>query len=209
MSEVAHQNGKAQPAKKPDRFVLWPLIVVLMVSVLWAVVIGFFPGLLFILVFEFSRPGVLLLLPGMLLFGAGIAATLVAIAAARREAWRRAVSAAVLPVAMVAVALNFSGFSQLCREAGDRLHFYVMRPSYLAQVAATPSLGHPRLLIWNWGGMVFSSKGVVYDESDEIALPAEQQSIEWKTNPGLGELACGGYGFEPMGDHLYLAWFPC
>jgi hypothetical protein len=204
MSEIARQNGNAQSAKRPDSFVRWPLIVVLVVSALWAVVVGFFPLLLFMLIFVFWLPAVLLL-------GAGMAATLVAVAAARHKAWRRAVSAAVLPVAMVAIALNFTGFSQLCREVGDHVHFYLERSEYLAEVRATRNLGQPVLKVWNWGGMIWSSKGVVYDESDEIALPPEQQSAAWKNRVGRsgGELVCRDYGFEPMGSHFYLAYFPC
>ena len=204
MSEIAQQDGNPQPARKPDRFLRWPLIVVLAVTALWVVILGFFPVFLFMLV-VFSG------LPAIFLFGAGVAATLVAIAAARRKSWRRAVSAAVLPLAMIAAALDFTGFNQLCAEVGDRAHFYLKRSEYLAEVGATRKPGEPVLRVWNWGGMFWSTKGVVYDESDEIALPPDQQSVAWKNRASSrrGELACGGYGFEPLGAHFYLAYFPC
>jgi hypothetical protein len=203
MNEINPQTQIGTKNAKRDALVLWPAALAIGLPAAWAVIAGF-P--------EVDIPGGFFLFPLLLLAwcGSTIAAAIVTIAALRRGHWCRGGSAALLPIIFLVAALNFVGFAQLCREAGDRFHFYVMRRSYLAQVAATPSLGHPRLLIWNWGGMIFSTKGVVYDESDEIALPPDKQSMEWKTNPGLGELACeGGYAFEPMGDHLYLAWFPC
>ena len=203
MSDVAQRNGNAS-AKKPDKIVLWPIIVGLVFTALWAVIVSFDPVLLFMLVVNFSVPATLLL-------GAGLAATLVAIAAARRKAWRRAVSAAVLPAAIIAAGLNFTAFSRLCVEVGDRVHFYLKQSEYMGEVRAERSPGEPVLKVWNWGGMLLSSKGVVYDESDEIALPADQQSAEWKNRVSRsgGELACNGYGFEPLGAHFYLAYFPC
>jgi hypothetical protein len=50
---------------------------------------------------------------------------------------------------------------------------------------------------------------VVYDESDEIALPPGNQSAAWKANPDLGELSCGNWDARRLSSHFYLVGFLC
>jgi hypothetical protein len=134
---------------------------------------------------------------------AAIAALFISVVAARRAAWRRAASAAVLPL-IVAVAFS-THFSTPIRMAGDELRFALARGNYLAEVATLAPSDEPHLKVWNWGGFIFS-RGVVYDESDEIAAPT--QSLAWKERAKTSELSCG-FGFRPKGDHLYRVWFHC
>jgi hypothetical protein len=60
------------------------------------------------------------------------------------------------------------------------------KPTYLAQVAKLPVTGNePRLKIWDWGStggvaVVNISYFLVYDESDQIALPSISWSSDWK-----------------------------
>jgi hypothetical protein len=63
--------------------------------------------------------------------------------------------------------------------------------------------------VFNWGGMVWASSGVVYDESDQVARPQERQSDDWRERASGTELACEGYGVRPLLDHYYLVSFPC
>jgi hypothetical protein len=94
----------------------------------------------------------------------------------------------------------------------DYLHFRSMRPSYDARVALLYRDGH-RFDEFNWGGMLFASKGVVYDESDEVALPYGHQSTDWKKRMKSTDLTCGGDGpvgeVIPLGNHYYIATFGC
>jgi hypothetical protein len=61
--------------------------------------------------------------------------------------------------------------------------------------------------------MMFASKGVVYDETDEIALPPGHQSAAWKSRMRKTDLTCGGDGpigrVEPVGGHHYVTSFGC
>ena len=63
--------------------------------------------------------------------------------------------------------------------------------------------------MFNWGGDIAITIGVVYDESDEVILPADHQSEAWKLRVAQNELSCDGYTVQPMGGHFYLAEFRC
>jgi hypothetical protein len=174
-------------------------------AILWLVWIGF-PAEL-----NFWPLDLLIFVPVIVLvmLGATVVAVVIIIRALRTKRWRSAISAAVLPLVAIAVCIYPYGAMQTLREAGDRFHFYVMRSHYLAEVAARSNEAQPRLIVWNWGGMIWSSKGVIYDESDEIALPVTSQSADWKSRASGSELVCGDYSFEALGNHFYLTYFPC
>ncbi len=95
------------------------------------------------------------------------------------------------------------------RLVGETLSFAVNLPHYLQQVDARPRGSAPKLLVFNNGGMFFASSGVVYDESDEVRLPRDEQSDEWKVRADRTELGCGGFRITPLFGHFYLAGFPC
>jgi len=83
----------------------------------------------------------------------------------------------------------------------------VARPYYDRAVASLPST-RPRLIVFNWGGMAWASGGLVYDESNEVTLPAGRQSAAWKAKAANTELGCG-YGIQSLWSHYYLASFAC
>ncbi len=95
---------------------------------------------------------------------------------------------------------------------GIRLHFLSDFPKYSQYVAGLPKNGK-RFAEFNWGGMLFASDGITYDETDEVALPAGQQSADWKRRMKNTDLTCGGdvpIGVvEPMGGHYYFTSFGC
>lgn len=189
-----------------DKIIVWPIILTVAVPLAWATIVGFFPLLLLGFVIfgvSFGTPLVVALAVILLLFA------IMAVRSILGGRWRRAISYAVPLVAALVVAFNVGGFINLCREVGDRTHFYLMRSQYVADLGAQPRDGQPRLRVWNWGGMLWASNGVVYDESDEIMRPAVDQSADWKSRANNSELACSGYGFEPLGSHFYLVYFPC
>ena len=61
--------------------------------------------------------------------------------------------------------------------------------------------------MFDWGGMSFASHGLVYDETDQVALPKGSQSADWLAQASHSELSCEGYGVRALWDHYYLAEF--
>jgi hypothetical protein len=77
-----------------------------------------------------------------------------------------------------------------------------------------PTKGAPRLWVLDVGDMIWSSRGYVYDESDEILRAPEAHSAAWTARAAHSELSCGYYA-RPFPGHLtftrhwYLVSFPC
>jgi hypothetical protein len=132
-----------------------------------------------------------------------------------QRAWRQAVIGAVLPLAILGAGLHFIAFIHSCDDAGDIVHFVLMRPSYLKAIRATPPHGEARLLTFNLGGMNWAPRGFVYDESDEVLRAPSLQSLAWKARAQNSELSCDDYQAQPFPGHLaftrhwYLVSFPC
>ena len=150
-------------------------------------------------------------IPALLLIwaAAATAALIVSVRSALRRDWRRCALASLLPIALLVVALDPIRFVRACNTLGDMVHFVVAKPYYDRKVAALPAAEGPRLAVFNWGGMVWASSGVVYDESDQVARPQERQFADWRERASRTELACEGYGVRPLWDHYYLVSFPC
>jgi hypothetical protein len=138
---------------------------------------------------------------------AAVVALVFATVRAVARAWRMAITAAILPVVTLVAALQAETVWTRSIAIGERIHFHAMRNHYLAQVARSSAPAGRRLEVFNWGGFGVSH-GVVYDESDEIQLPPERQSAEWKRRIEGTELVCGVWG-QPLGDHFYLVRFGC
>ncbi len=153
---------------------------------------------------------VLVGIPALLLLWviAGLVALFISIRSARRRAWRRCILTGILPVVVLVVAFDPVRFVRSCNYAGDVIHFLAMKSSYDRQIAALPADQRPGLAVFDWGGMSFASHGLVYDETDQIALPKGSQSAEWLAKASH-ELSCEGYGVRALWDHYYLADFPC
>jgi hypothetical protein len=132
----------------------------------------------------------------------------------RRRDWWQAGICIVLPLVVLWAGLNSSAFIRFCNNAGDAVHFYVRYPSFMKAVREPSTNGDPRLMTFNLGGMVWASRGFVYDESDEILRESSKQSPSWKAHAQESELGCG-YGAIPMpgpytlAKHWYIASFPC
>jgi hypothetical protein len=94
----------------------------------------------------------------------------------------------------------------LAVEIGERIHFQIIRSSYLDDVSKLPFSDEPRFAQWRWGGLALQ-RGVVYDESDEILL--KEQSSAWKKRVQITQVgACGARGVAALGDH-YLVLIGC
>ena len=179
-----------------DRFTTWPTALACC-----------FPLILIIL---WSGPFDLAFLGVPVLFVIWTCSALLALgialfSASTRQCWR-AVSTSVLPLATLVVIANAGTVWQLAMDVGERIHFQVMRRSYLEDVSKLPSLGEPRFAIWRWGGFGIGH-AVVYDESDEIALP--EKSPAWKQRVADTEVgSCGAWGYS-LGNHFYLVRTGC
>lgn len=139
---------------------------------------------------------------------AGVGALIVSVRSGIAKDWRRCVAASALPILLLAVALDPIGFVRSCNYVGDVIHFIIAKPSYDREIAAVPADRRPRLVVFDWGGMVWASSGLVYDETDQVSLPPGRQSADWLAEASHSELSCG-YGVQSLWDHYYLASFAC
>jgi len=98
--------------------------------------------------------------------------------------WRRVISVLMAPVAACAlfVAAGAAGVN------AERIRLEIGRRYYLDQIA---QLAHdePRLKPFDWGesggaGVTSWIHTLVYDESDEILLPAQQRTAAWRDRAG-------------------------
>jgi hypothetical protein len=190
------EREMATTSLSKHRFTMWPTALACC-----------FPLILIILwsgPFDLAFLGVPVLL--MIWTCSALLALGIAIFSASTRHWWRAVSTSVLPLATLVVIANAGTVWQLAMDIGERIHFQVMRRSYLEDVSKLPSLGEPRLAIWRWGGFGIGH-AVVYDESDEIALP--EKSSAWKQRVGGTEVGlCGARG-SSLGNHFYLVRTGC
>ena len=179
-----------------DRLLAWPI----------ALACGF-PAILILLwsgPFDLAFAGVPVLL--IVWTCTALLASGMAISSMRARVWRPAFSCSLLPIVTLIAIANAGSVWSLAIQTGDRIHFEVMRSSYLADVSKLPSSGEPRFGIWRWGGFGVGH-AVVYDESDEIALP--EQSVGWKKRVADTEVGmCGAWG-APVGEHFYLVRTGC
>lgn len=74
---------------------------------------------------------------------AGLCSLVLSLRAAMRKDWRRCAAAAILPVVLLAVALDPIQFVRSTNYLGDVAHFAVMKSSYDRSVAALPADQRP------------------------------------------------------------------
>ena len=129
--------------------------------------------------------------------------------AARKRNWQAALSWLVVPTLVTMGFLNLPYVTSSTFIAGNALRFAVLLPQFRADLARESRTGEPVLRVWNRGGMIWHSSGIVYDESDEVALPPGRQSVAWQKRAQQSALACEGLHVVPLFDHFYIADFPC
>ena len=131
-----------------------------------------------------------------------------------RRDWRQAGISIVLPMVVLWAGLNSSTYIRFCNNTGDAIHFYARYPAYKNTVRAAAGTGEPKLLTFNLGGMIWASRGFVFDESDELMKEPSNQSAAWRVRAETSELGCG-YDAVPMpgpsmfADHWFIASFGC
>lgn len=128
---------------------------------------------------------------------------------ASQRRWMLGLLSIILPLLIPYAALRSSWVWQ---ESADIAHFHTMRAGYDAEVARLHNRGS-RFQEWHWGGLLFASRGITYDETDQLPLPADQQSTRWKAVMKDTDLFCGGDApigeVRPLGGHYYLTSFGC
>jgi hypothetical protein len=145
----------------------------------------------------------------LILAAAGAALSLwTAAVAFRRRQWRRAISGMALPVAVTMGMFEPKSVVRACNALGSILNFELHRDAYEERVAALPATGQPKFAIFIRGGMPFFSEGIIYDESDEVALPDEQRSPAWIERTRQTQLSCG-FSAHHVSAHYYIGHFFC
>ena len=185
-----------------NRLILRPLLLILTPPLLFAWLIASPVGVTLLMVF-FGFP----------LFGLWIVIGLFAATKAfhfwQQRDWRQFASWVAVPLAIALGTYNWSYTLMYSSIAGQTLNFAVNLPTYLERIEKLPKGGAPKLEVFNRGGMISASSGVVYDESDEVRLPPGEQSAEWQERAKKSELGCGDFAITPLFGHFYLAGFPC
>ena len=74
---------------------------------------------------------------------AGVGALIVGVRFAMRREWRRCTLALALPLVLLAVAADPTGFVRSCNHIGDVIHFIIAKPYYDRQIAALPADRRP------------------------------------------------------------------
>jgi hypothetical protein len=138
-------------------------------------------------------------------------AILVAIGRWRRGARWGAALAGLVP--LLAVAAIFAGV-----DIADEIHFRLVRADYVAAIAAARAghpmpdtrieIGPPAFAYFRWGGVIFGSSGVAYDETDETGKPVAERSEAWRKRRQHSELACGA-DVRRLGGHFYMVHADC
>ena len=97
------------------------------------------------------------------------------------RSWRRVISVLVAPVAAWAlfVMADAAGVN------AQRIRLEIGRRAYLDEIAKLAPCDEPRLKLFDWGqsggaGVNSLIDTLVYDESDEVSLPAKERSAAWR-----------------------------
>jgi hypothetical protein len=195
-------------AKEPSVTTLWPVWVSIGLPLILVALIStpLGPNFVFVMI---GIP-TLLLVWGVL----GIWALIFAVRHLLRREWQRASICAALPFVVLVAGVWHRQFLHLCNDGGDIGYFIAKRSAYLEEIRITPPDGEPQLLVFNRGGMIWASRGYVYDESDEIMRNEPLRSANWRTRADGTELTCGFYaqpfpGRFSFAQHWYLASFNC
>jgi hypothetical protein len=159
----------------------------------------------------------IIFLPALILAGTLIISLVINVF---RRRWRRTLSIIAGPIIAGAlfVLLGRLGMTP------EMVRLELSKSGYMVQIDALPDTDVPRLKCWNWGwtggaAVVNIGQSLVYDESDQIALPQSSRSTEWIRKAGRVEKAAekanglcsvinwrddGHMGVEHLERHFYV-----
>lgn len=136
-------------------------------------------------------------------------ATAVAWRAGRSNAWKRCVSALVLPLLVVMGLLNGRLVWSFWETSGEGIRFQTEKPGYWEKINQLNPDDGPRLAVFPWGGWAgLGERVMVYDESDEILLEESKRSAAWKKRSERTDLVCR-FVAVPHEGHFYKAYLDC
>ncbi|MDZ5650490.1 hypothetical protein [Nitrospirillum sp. BR 11828] len=188
--------------QEDDGYVLWPVLTALGLASVAVLITASLAELSLLC---------LLSLIG-LMYAAALTAAMAGIMAAHaigRRRWRRALSLILLPLIVVPALKWREELARPIFVTGEVLHFLALRPVYLRRIQAMPDTSAPKLALFIWGGWLATSYGIVYDESDEVALPAERRSNAWTSRTDQTLLSCGYSLDADFGGHFYFVNLSC
>jgi hypothetical protein len=129
--------------------------------------------------------GMLLVLFGLVLYAALLSVYLVLLwIFLRGKRYARAISVLLGTIILGVILTNWSSFLRQAYSTIDLVRFHLTRSHYLNVVERTPTENAPKLIFfdWGWSGHFLSATvfyALVYDETDEIARPANQRTASW------------------------------
>jgi hypothetical protein len=173
MSNISEQAIDSGKAAKPDAFTPWYTIWTSAFFLLaWlSTDLDRIFSLYIMLVPVIALPGLVLIATLLISFGVN----------AFKRRWRRALSILAAPI----IAAFFFSLLGWLGVTTERIRLEWWKSSYLAEIAALPpSADGIRLKTWDWGETGGAAVAnffwtLVYDESDQIALPPSGWSTEW------------------------------
>jgi hypothetical protein len=161
--------------------------------------------LLFSFVSTASRAGALLFVVSVLALAgylvAGLTGIGIGIWQASRGRWGSVIQCTVVPAAIAVFVAFPETFSTLLNMA-DYIHFAAFSRRYERAVDAAPLTDGPRLLWFFWVDASAPLEGetlvfLVFDESDEFALPGVQRSTAWQARALGGFMQATGFAGGP------------
>ena len=139
---------------------------------------------------------------------ASLVAVIVAVVMAFRRRWRGAIGAALVPLSFALTLLYAGELEAAGMTAGEYLRFRLDRATYRAEIAALPAAAGPRLAVFEMSSdgwaTITNYHLVVYDESDEIALPDSRRSPAWQVRIRDTKLESGTPYVAAQGEHFYI-----
>jgi hypothetical protein len=98
----------------------------------------------------------------------------------------------------------------LTYHSARHLRLYIHEAEYWRAIeSVAPDVQGYRYIEFNWGGFMMNPTKLVYDESDELSLPAQQRSTAWWEKMQRSEFAACAYGTKRLKSHFYVAEFSC
>ena len=196
-------SRSAAPAPRGFRRHLWLVWVLALAGAVPAAIVGVAAASIFGV--DLFAGDILVLL---VVAVASLIALVVAAVMAFKRRWRRAIGAAMLPLSLALTLLYARELEAAGMTAGEYVRFRLNRATYLAEIAALPVATEPRLAVFEMSqdGFVTLTNYhlVVYDESDEIALPDARRSPAWQARIRDTRLESGTPYVAAQGEHFYI-----
>ncbi|MEE3624651.1 hypothetical protein UCD39_11700 [Nitrospirillum sp. BR 11752] len=188
--------------QEKDSYVRWPILTALGLAIAAVLIATLLVELSLLCLFSLMG----------LMFMAALAAAIASIKAASalwRRRWRRGLSLMLLPFVIIPTLVWHQELARPLFLTGEILHFQALRPLYLERIKVMSTTGAPKLALFIWGDWLTTSFGVVYDESDEVALPPERRSDAWTSRANQTLLTCGYSVDTDFGGHFYFVYLSC